>query len=147
MKNDMSPKRPKCNRVGNEQRVTRDTNEDVPQSVETTRKQLASDSKKDQPTPSPKNPGSNYFEKAVEGKSRRKLIATKEGRRSPWFGLGMFGLIGWSIALPTIAGVLLGGWLDANWPSRVSWKLTFLFLGVATGFSVALYWMRKEFSR
>lgn len=87
------------------------------------------------------------FQSAVERKSQRKIQCEEEGKRSPWFGLGMFGLIGWSIALPTVAGVLLGGWIDANWPGRVSWKLTFLFFGVVTGFVMALYWMRKEFDR
>jgi len=87
---------------------------------------------------------SNEFEKTVNEKARRKFKAQQEGKQSPWFGLGMFGLIGWSIVLPTIMGIALGSWIDGAWPSRVSWKLTLLFLGVATGCANAWYWIQKE---
>ena len=77
-------------------------------------------------------------------KEDRKVRARKAGERSVWFGLGMFGLVGWSIAIPTLAGVALGAWLDSHWPSRISWKLTLLFVGVVVGFATAWRWMHRE---
>jgi len=84
------------------------------------------------------------FPQAVGEKERRKLRAKREGRHSPWFGLGMFGLIGWSVALPTLLGVAVGTWIDRHWPSQVSWTLTLIFFGVVVGGMNAWYWMQKE---
>lgn len=84
------------------------------------------------------------LEERAIAQQRRKLRARREGDRSPWFGLGMFGLVGWSIAVPTLAGIGIGAWLDANFPSPVSWKLTLLFLGVGMGFANAYRWMTQE---
>ena len=96
-----------------------------------------------QPANNPSDQTSD-FEKTVSTKTRRKLNSQQEGKQSPWFGLGMFGLIGWSIVLPTIFGIALGSWIDDGWPSRVSWKLTLLFVGVVIGCMNAWYWIQKE---
>lgn len=74
----------------------------------------------------------------------RKLKARAKGRRGVWFGLGMFGLVGWSVAVPSVAGLTFGLWLDARFPSRVSWTLTFLLIGVALGCLNAWYWVKQE---
>lgn len=89
------------------------------------------------------NTGSD-LEQRVLKKQRRKLRSQREGNRSAWFGLGMFGIVGWSIAVPTLAGIAVGAWLDARFPSRISWKLTLLFLGVGIGFATAYRWMHQE---
>lgn len=59
----------------------------------------------------------------VDAKQSRKLQARREGDRSAWFGLGMFGLVGWSITIPALLGVALGVWIDQRWPTRFSWTL------------------------
>ena len=74
----------------------------------------------------------------------RKARARGRKNQSPWFGLGMFGLVGWSIALPTVLGTSLGMWLDGRWPGPVSWTLTLLFIGVVLGCANAWYWIRQE---
>lgn len=89
-------------------------------------------------------PSERKLEQRALARQSRKLKARSEGNRSPWFGLGMFGLVGWSIAVPTLAGIGIGAWLDASFPSRVSWKLTLLFLGVGIGFANAYRWMQQE---
>jgi ATP synthase protein I len=81
---------------------------------------------------------------AVGRKAERKLRARLAGRRGIWFGLGMFGLVGWAVALPTVAGVALGLWLDTRFPSRVSWTLTLLFVGALLGSLNAWYWVKRE---
>jgi ATP synthase protein I len=83
----------------------------------------------------------------VQRSAVRKQRSRAQPRRSAWFGLGMFGLVGWSVAIPTLIGVALGLWLDRRWPSEASWTLTFLFLGVVLGCLNAWYWIRQESDR
>jgi ATP synthase protein I len=87
------------------------------------------------------------FAKEVECKVRRKLRARAEGGPSIRFWLGMFGLVGWSVAIPTLAGVALGLWLDFRWPGRVSWTLTLLITGIIVGCLNAWYWIKQESER
>jgi len=84
------------------------------------------------------------FAKKVAVKETRKVKAQREKDRSIWFGLGMFGLVGWSVAIPTFIGVALGVWIDATWPSRFSWTLMLLFVGVILGCLNAWYWVKRE---
>jgi ATP synthase protein I len=79
--------------------------------------------------------------------AKRKLRARQRSDRTAWFGLGMFGLVGWSVAIPTLLGIALGLWLDARWPGRHSWTLTFLLIGVALGCLNAWYWIKQESRR
>jgi ATP synthase protein I len=84
---------------------------------------------------------------SIERDVDRKLKARAEGRRAVWFGLGMFGLVGWSVAVPSVLGLALGLWLDAHYPSRASWTLTFLVIGVALGCLNAWHWVKQESRR
>ncbi|NDY41613.1 ATPase F0F1 [Dissulfurirhabdus thermomarina] len=80
----------------------------------------------------------------VHRKAGRKLRARAQGRRGIWFGLGMFGVIGWSVAVPAVAFTALGVWLDRHWPADFSWTLTLLFIGVGVGCLNAWYWVREH---
>lgn len=80
----------------------------------------------------------------VAHKAERRLKARGERRRSIWFGLGMFGLVGWAVAVPTLLGIALGLWLDEQWPSEISWTLTMLGVGVALGCLNAWFWVKRE---
>lgn len=77
-------------------------------------------------------------------KEKRKLRAREKDRHSIWFGLGMFGVVGWSVAVPVLIGIAIGCWLDSTFPSHISWCLTFLFLGVVFGVMIAWNWVNKE---
>lgn len=81
---------------------------------------------------------------AVSEKSQRKIAARARHYRSSWFGLGMMGLIGWSVAIPMLAGIALGLWVDHHWPSRFSWTLMLLFIGGFLGCVNAWRWMNRE---
>ncbi len=81
---------------------------------------------------------------SVGRRAERKLRARREKRQSAWFGLGMFGLIGWSVAIPTLVGVAIGAWIDRRWPGQVSWTLTLLIVGVVLGCFNAWYWVKQE---
>ncbi len=84
------------------------------------------------------------FEQSVGRKAERKLRAREEKERPVWFGLGMFGLVGWAVAVPTLLGIALGLWIDERWPGTISWTLNLLIIGVLIGCLNAWYWVRKE---
>lgn len=88
--------------------------------------------------------GEAPFGEQVGRKARRKLRARRERTQTLWFGLGITGLVGWSVAIPALAGVALGMWMDRRWPGQVSWTLTFLILGVILGCMNAWYWIQQE---
>ncbi|AFY66328.1 AtpZ/AtpI family protein [Geitlerinema sp. PCC 7407] len=87
------------------------------------------------------------YEQQVKEKSRRKVQARAEGDRSIWSGLGLFGMVGWSVTMPTLAGVALGMWIDRRFPSSYSWTLMGLFVGIVLGCWSAWYWMQREQQR
>jgi ATP synthase protein I len=82
----------------------------------------------------------------VGDKATRRIRARRTRDRSIWFGVGMFGVVGWTIAITTIIGVALGIWIDRTWPSSYSWTLTLLFIGLIVGCLNAWYWIKKESS-
>ena len=75
---------------------------------------------------------------------KRKVRAREREEESVWFGLGTFGLVGWSVAIPTLIGLALGIWLDSAVPLGFSWTLTLLFVGIVTGCLNAWYWISRE---
>ena len=80
----------------------------------------------------------------IRRKAERMQQARGRGRGSVWSGLGMFGMVGWAVAVPTVAGVALGLFIDARWPGETSWTLALLLAGVALGCLNAWYWVQKE---
>lgn len=87
------------------------------------------------------------FNKQISRRAERKLSARKQKNHTAWFGLGMFGLVGWSVAVPTLIGIAIGLWLDQNWPGQASWTLNLLIIGVALGCLNAWYWIKQESKR
>lgn len=93
----------------------------------------------------PKQPATgDHFSRAVGAKEALKLKAQRRPRRSAWFGFGLFGLIGWSVAIPTLLGIALGVWIDKHHPGKHSWTLMLLVVGLAVGCLNAWHWMAKE---
>jgi ATP synthase protein I len=85
------------------------------------------------------------FKREVRKREKRKLAMLQDGKESVWFGLGMFGLIGWSIVVPTLLGIAFGIWLDKRWQQgQVSWTLTFLVVGLCLGCLNAWFWIGRE---
>lgn len=83
------------------------------------------------------------FAGQVGAKAARKLKARKS-TQGVWFGLGMMGLVGWSVAVPTVLGAALGIWLDKHHWSQHSWTLALLVGGLAIGCLNAWHWIAKE---
>jgi ATP synthase protein I len=84
------------------------------------------------------------FARQVGAKAARKLKARRNATQGVWFGLGMMGLIGWSVAIPTLLGAALGLWLDRRYPGGHSWTLALLVAGLAIGCLNAWHWVAKE---
>jgi ATP synthase protein I len=79
----------------------------------------------------------------IGAKAARKSRA-RRSTQGVWFGLGMMGLIGWSVAVPTLLGAAIGMWLDTHHPGRHGWTLALLMAGLALGCFNAWRWVDKE---
>lgn len=77
-------------------------------------------------------------------KARTMEEARKRRRKSAWYGLAMFGMVGWAVAVPVIGGTALGLWIDRRWPGETSWTLVLLLAGAALGSLNAWYWVQRE---
>jgi ATP synthase protein I len=80
----------------------------------------------------------------VGAKAARKLKARRNSAQGVWFGLGMMGLIGWSVVSPTLLGAALGIWLDQHYPGKQAWTLALMVAGLAIGCFNAWHWVAKE---
>jgi ATP synthase protein I len=77
-------------------------------------------------------------------KEARKLRARREGRNNPVQAVALFGLVGWSVALPTLLSLALGIWIDRTWPGQFSWTLMLLLIGIILGCYNAWRVIQKE---
>ncbi|HSO60778.1 MAG TPA: AtpZ/AtpI family protein [Desulfobacterales bacterium] len=84
------------------------------------------------------------FSREVGAKAARKLRARRNAKQGVWFGLGMMGLIGWSVVVPTLLGAAFGMWLDNHHPGSHSWTLMLLLIGLVIGCLNAWHWVGKE---
>ena len=83
------------------------------------------------------------FGHTVARKAERRIAARKR-EDNVWFWLGMLGLVGWSVAIPTVIGVALGLWLDRVAPAAFSWVLTLIVVGLSLGLFNAWMWVSRE---
>lgn len=84
------------------------------------------------------------FSRKVREQQARKLKAQKKTVQGVWFGLGMMGLVGWSVVVPTLAGTALGIWIDKHYAGAHSWTLALLIVGLCIGCGNAWHWVAKE---
>jgi ATP synthase protein I len=84
------------------------------------------------------------FSDRIREKEKLKISAGRDTSGSVWSGLGMFGIVGWSVSVPTLLGAALGIWLDKKYHPSFSWTLTMLMAGLVTGSLIAWYWVSNE---
>ena len=84
------------------------------------------------------------FAGRIGAAAARKLKARRDGAKGVWFGLGMMGLIGWSVSVPTLLGAAIGIWLDQHHPGNHPWTLAMLMAGLAIGCMNAWHWVARE---
>jgi ATP synthase protein I len=89
--------------------------------------------------------GETNFSRQIGAQAARKLKAQRNSNKSIWFGLGMSGLIGWSVTIPTLIAAALGIWVDNHYPSKFSWTLMLLLLGLIIGCANAWHWVASEY--
>ena len=94
-------------------------------------------------TPDPDRKDDRWEEQVGE-KETRKLRARHRKDRSIWFGLGTFGVVGWSVVVPTLLGLFAGIWLDRNLPAPFSWTLMLFLGGLMLGCYNAWRWLYFE---
>lgn len=86
----------------------------------------------------------NSLSEEIGAKAALKLKAQRSGTPGVWFGLGMTGLIGWSVVVPTLLGTAFGVWLDSKYPGLHSWTLMGLAVGILVGCLNAWHWVQSE---
>ena len=79
----------------------------------------------------------------IKKDSTKKIKSQEEGSEI-MFGLGLFGIIGWSISIPTVMGIALGVFLDKKFTQSFSWTLTLLFAGIVLGSFNAWHWIEEK---
>ena len=84
------------------------------------------------------------FGEQVGAKAARKLRARRNSTQGVWLGLGMMGVIGWSVVVPTLLGAALGLWLDQRHSGQRSWTLALLMAGLTIGCMNAWHWIAQE---
>lgn len=73
------------------------------------------------------------FRNKLKVKSQRILEARKQEDKTVLKAFKAAGMIGWSVAVPTILGIALGLWLDHHYKRSYSWTLIFLIVGIIVG--------------
>ena len=94
------------------------------------------------PDPTPKPPDQSFSDDVGAQENRKLRAQLRDGH--VWSGLGMLGLIGWSVCLPTLLGAWLGQWLDRRHPGAHAWTLALLVAGLSLGCANAWHWISKE---
>lgn len=89
-------------------------------------------------------PSEERMVRAVGAKQERMLRA-RDDKGPLWNQIAIFGMVGWSVAVPTLIGVAAGVWIDHRWPSHVSWTLMLLIAGLVIGCLSA--WMKVKEDR
>jgi ATP synthase protein I len=92
----------------------------------------------------PPGPPEKRFADEVRLKAERKLASQRHGSNDVWFGLGVTGSVGWSVAVPAVLGALLGLWLDRRYPGKHSWTLALLIGGIVLGCANAWRWISRQ---
>jgi ATP synthase protein I len=76
------------------------------------------------------------------GSKQERMIRARGRPNSVLSSLALLGVVGWSVALPTLLGIAVGLRIDHHWPSRFSWALMLLIGGLVLGCANA--WVRVK---
>ena len=80
----------------------------------------------------------------IRRSAKRMQRARSKPGESPLRGFGVFGIVGWSIAVPTVAGAFLGHWLNRIVPQDFSWTIALILGGTTVGIFIAWGLLSKE---
>ncbi len=88
-------------------------------------------------------PTPNNLAEKVKNKTIRREDSQKNASQV-LLGFKMFGIVGWSVVIPTLAGTALGMWLDEKYPGPRSYTLMLLVAGLFLGSAGAWFWVEKQ---
>ena len=77
----------------------------------------------------------------------RERQAQKEPEPSLGARLGQIGILGWTIVVPTLLGLVIGRWLDRHFNTGVFFSAPLLMAGAAVGLWSAWKWMHRQTRR
>ncbi|MCB1679843.1 MAG: AtpZ/AtpI family protein [Halioglobus sp.] len=80
----------------------------------------------------------------IRRRAERMQRARSAPGASPLRGFGVFGIVGWSVAVPTVAGAFLGLWLNRVAPQDFSWPIALILGGAVVGGMIAWNWIGRE---
>lgn len=79
--------------------------------------------------------------------ARRAVESRKQGADNPepslGSRLGQIGILGWTIIVPTLIGVVAGRWLDRTFDGGIFFTAPLIMLGAAFGLWSAWKWMNR----
>lgn len=76
--------------------------------------------------------------------AKQDRITRGKGESAVIRSIAILGVVGWSVTVPTLLGVVAGLWADRHWPQRFSWTLTLLITGLVLGCVNAWMQINKE---
>jgi ATP synthase protein I len=86
--------------------------------------------------------GDDDFADRIARRAERR--AKRRRSSNVWFGVSTFGIVGWSVAIPTLVGLAIGIWLDRHVDTERSWTLALLLGGLTLGCINAWYWVSEQ---
>ena len=93
--------------------------------------------------PRPKSP-----EDRLAGAARRAAERARRGAEQPepslGARLGQMGILGWTIVVPTLIGVLIGRWIDRALGTGIVFSAALIMVGAAIGLWSAWKWMHSR---
>jgi ATP synthase protein I len=114
------------------------------------------DAKRAEPNP-PDAPNENPVDTArapddsVARAARQAMQREAQGRAEPepslGSRLGQIGILGWTIVVPTLLGLVIGHWLDRHFGTGVFFAAPLLMVGAGFGLWSAWKWMHSQTRR
>lgn len=86
----------------------------------------------------------DHVEQAARRAAERDVRARLDPEPSLGIRLGQIGILGWTIVVPTLVGLVLGRWLDRLFGTRVFFSAPLLMVGAALGLFFAWKWMHRQ---
>jgi ATP synthase protein I len=94
--------------------------------------------------PDPGPPDGDRITRATRQARLREREARDQPEPSLGSRLGQIGILGWSIVIPTLLGLVIGRWLDRHFGTGVFFSAPLLMVGAAFGLWSAWKWMHRQ---
>ena len=95
------------------------------------------------PTPPKLSPSAERMVRQVKA-TQERMARGRNHSSAVLRSIAVLGVIGWSVVVPTLAGIAAGAWIDRHWPSRFSWTLVLMMTGLVLGCANAWLRIRRD---